>query len=528
MLDQDQFRIGDLLIDARKIDFQLPANRDKKTVRAIFRWPGALLSKGQVIVQDEVGKALWSRAISPEVLKTRKSKFVLNGQSLRTDLTGIEIFDFDRLVLNRLHLLPFFRFCIHNEENNTQIDLCSKALFFKKREGREFISFRDSLRPDSFVEINGQRVGNQGIVFLQSRTDLISLRAVMLSGATLAIDTQMNDLDLRDLSIGPEKTYILRTAGAEPADPDLIISHENGTWTTRVDAENPSLYIKGEGGIPMRQDLVLGTNIPPQDLKVNLETPSVGKTYSSQETLVLITPKETKLSADDQLTEVQDLGDNRWRWTLKDLRSDLHNVRYVKVTTSTGTYTAAFTFDRTRRTEIFGDVGLNPLIADLRLTTWWGPIWGSRLFYSNFIQANAKESTYANVSAQILYRLTPGLANETRSHLLSLGYEQTQIASSAQPSVSVGGELNWGAPSWFKRWGDELTVRAKMPVLAMTAGTSDTTTSPTSRSEIALRTVKRNWSWEYGLRYEAVHLSTSSATVDMDRTSILAGAGWIF
>jgi hypothetical protein len=176
LIDKDKFRLGNTLFDAEKIDFQITSvGKNEFTLK--FRWPASLLKKGELVIKDNAGKALWKQNLNSSNVKITKS--IADGDDelkLITDSAYFETNDFSEAQLAQLRLLPFFRFCVHKEEALTRMYLCSKDLYFKHVGRRVMIKSRDSLRQESFVQINGQVVGNQGMIFLQSTSDAISMK----------------------------------------------------------------------------------------------------------------------------------------------------------------------------------------------------------------------------------------------------------------------------------------------------------------------------------------------------------------
>ena len=358
LLDKDRLQVGDILIDFRQIDFQLIQTDRGDLQKVRFQWPQALFSQGEVVIKDNAGKAIWSQKIG----KTESSGKTPSGR-LRADLQSFEsTYKLDTL-LRELKYYPFFHFCLQREEPSTRVFMCSKPLFVRNTDAkRSIILSRDSLRPETYVEINGRGVNPQGAVILNSPDEFIFFRTLLLSGATLEIQTRTKHVDFKDIFLSPDgNQLVIRASGAEPVYEDRIARLPNGDWQTLLDVERPLTYLRAQGDVPMKQEFLVEGTLRPESIKAFAEDPP-SHVYSDNVTLKVKTPRG---SLD---------------WKLDNLERG-KNTRFLNVPTDKGTFVAMIDMERKSAWEASLGASL-PLWAEAKLKRFFSDTWSAHLFSS--------------------------------------------------------------------------------------------------------------------------------------------------
>ena len=392
LMDKDRFRVGDVLMNAREIGFQLIALDKQKTRYKIrFQWPAGLLRQGEMAIKDNSGKALWLKKIDLQQIKLRDSQESINGSGLRSQLATYESSEIVSDVLSQLKLVPFFRFCIHREEPLTRIYLCSKDLYIKADDKQFRILSRDSYRPESFVEINGRPVGATGIVFLNAPSEYIYMCTLLLSGATLELETRMKPVEFKDIVAEDNgQTLLIRAEGAEPVDTSQVKKISDTEWETRLSADHPFTYLKGEGDLPLRQEFMITGPLRKNTLHVFVTSAPQAETYSGKVSLGLTTTAENSLSPYDRRTTLERVSDTDYKWILTDLEKNSDNRRYLKVTAPDGTFVGAY--DVHRSLSLDGELRLMlPLWAQFRLEGMLNSKFSSYLSYDQQMVKKSSE-----------------------------------------------------------------------------------------------------------------------------------------
>jgi len=524
LLNKDQIRIGNILMDANKINFQLVA-KNKTDLNVRFQWPAGLLTKGEIVIKDNTGKALWRRLINERLIKIEEQTIQMQGDTYNGNIASYETEGIDLDTVRKIKMYPFFRFCAQTEEQLTKIYLCSKEMYFKTAGKRSLIQTRDSFRQESYVEINGQIVGDMGMVYLQSTRDPISMRAKLLSGATLELDTRLKNIDFKDIWMTADKKIIIKASGTEPVLENLILARTDDGWTSELKRIRPFVYIKGEGGIPMKQEFIIGSNIRPENLKILYEKKPNFRTYSSSETVYLKADPSITLESEDQKTKLEKISETEWKWEIGNLHKNNKSRAYLSIRTEKEKYTAAHDIFRAKRHELTGSLLLTQISLALNYHYWLNQRFGFLLRYENYIQKGASDPTFSLFAADLLYRFSPGIHLLEPSHGLRIGYENLILDSTSVGTITVGGYLTYLAPRSMESLSNYLILNLKVPT---SASAGNYTLQSGYTFEILSKKLEPSWNWEMGLRQQTYQLNTNTATTSLSRFSILFGMGTQF
>lgn len=416
LVDKDNFRLGDVMLNADQFKFELIKSSPRsRSYRAIFQFPSSIIESGELAIKDSGGKAIFSQRFSSQQLRIKKSQ----DQNLRNSTATIELPLNVTELVQKLRFYAFFKLCVAREEKFTKVYLCSKELFIKSDKDQLSVHSRDSLRPESFVEINGRTVGNQGVIFLNDPQETLSLRTLLLSGASFEIETKMKRVDFADVTMSEDNSkLIVRANGANPVNEDLIKRLGPDAWSVEISPERPYLYLRAEGDIPMRQEFIITGKVRTDSLRIGVLGEAPTSTFSSTATLRLKPSLPSQLLATDGKTEVQKYGDSEAIWKLLDLEVRRPNRRFLSVQTEQGKFVAAYDITRLPSNEIHLLSGY-PFWAELIARKTFSEQWN---FYLDSKTLLVKEKTVSPI-----HHVSLGFGRKWGDARLELGFSQTTL-----------------------------------------------------------------------------------------------------
>jgi hypothetical protein len=426
LLNQSQFRIGDILVDSAEINLRLVPTSSNRH-RFYFRWPADLIKDGDLLIQDNTGKTLWAQKFTSKDVRVGRSrrKKTEDSANYRTSVASFQSTPIKTDFLDQLQFNAFFRFCVRKEEQETRIYICSKDLYLKRRKNRYAILYRKSFRTESSVDINGRPVDPSGIIFLNEVTDNISLRALMASGARLEVDTRRKAIAFQDVVLSDNgKNIIIRAHGTEPVNPAQVKRKGPEDWEATVSVDRPIIYLKGEGNIPMLQEFLVQGKVRPDTIRIDVLEGSEEQTYSSSLDLKLRPVNGLTLAAADRKSS--------WSnptWSLLNLEKGKLNKRYLNVTSADGKFVAAYESYRGYSMELRTRL-MFPLFSQTQFSWWMGSHLGLDLNYDKTLSKAATDPDWTNARLDILYRFTGGMQAKDPSMGALLFYNQITAGSS--------------------------------------------------------------------------------------------------
>ncbi|MGZ3768970.1 MAG: hypothetical protein ACXVCP_05720 [Bdellovibrio sp.] len=336
LIDDDRLKIGDILIDTTQVSFQVaPSENITGTYRISFSWPAGLIQEGQLTIKNNSGKGIFNKILKKENLKFSRGTPEEGTEGLRSEVATLTVDGVEANLIDDMKYYPFMAFCIYRESEETKLYLCSKELYLSTaNDGKMLVKSRSSGKKNAQIEINGKLVGNQGIIYLNDRTENVAFKMQTQSGAFLEIETRMKDVDFKDVVItDDENNMIITASGAEPVDESKVKKISENEWQITLPKGRPVLYLKGDGDIPMRQEFYVRGTLPRAKNRpfVSLKSPS--KTYSSKVTLNGIAPEGVSLRPLDTDEDAFEMTKkNQFKWTLRNIPSGKTTRRYLSVT----------------------------------------------------------------------------------------------------------------------------------------------------------------------------------------------------
>ncbi|KYG63588.1 hypothetical protein AZI87_14395 [Bdellovibrio bacteriovorus] len=335
LIDEDRLKIGDILIDTTQITFQIEPSTQKGLYRIRFTWPAGLVNEGELSVKNNSGKAIFTTVLSKEnVTITDGVPATGEDEHLRSQVATFSADEVEASLVDDMKYFPFMSFCIYRESEETRIYMCSKELYLSSQQGQMVVKTRSSTKKAAQVEINGKIVGNQGIIYLNDRSENVAFKAQTQTGAFFEIETRKKDVDFKDAVVSDDGSRIILTAsGAEPVDEKKVKKLSETDWQISLSKNRPVLYLKGDGDIPMRQEFYVRGELPKAKNRPYLSQKSVSRTYASKLSFTGISPEGVQVRSpeNDGTSQLEPLKKNQFQWKVSGIPAGVETRRYLNV-----------------------------------------------------------------------------------------------------------------------------------------------------------------------------------------------------
>lgn len=343
LLDEDRLKIGDILIDTTQIIFQIEKRRG--TYRIHFEWPADLIKEGQLALKDNSGKAIFNTVLTKSNVKLKPGKLQEDDTGLRFQIASLTVEDVPPELVEDIKVLPFMEFCIFRESEETRLYLCSKELYVSSQDKSMTVKARSATKKSSQIEINGKVVGNQGLIYLNDRSENVAFNAKTRTGAFLEIETRMKDVDFKDVVLSPDEDQIILTAsGARPVDESKVKKISESDWQITLPRSRPVLFLNGDGDIPMRQEFFVRGPLPREKNRAFLSSRSLSRTYSSELSFTGIAPEDINVKVADGASKatIETLKKNQFLWTIRDIPKGKESRHYLQLSNKEQEFIAGY------------------------------------------------------------------------------------------------------------------------------------------------------------------------------------------
>lgn len=330
---------------------------------ASFKWPADYIADGLIELQDDKGEVLWKRNVTErdakgwkDLLEEQRQNVKLSKERLnriiesRKGKVTPEKIDISRPdSLNQVHSrsqfgfaykgvleLPInqitvpFRFCISKDQDAGRVGLCSKRYQFTREYGNYGIrAISQEVRPR--VMVNDKPVTMKGTaIFLDYETP-IKFSALLKNGTYYEFIARPKEIHLVDMieDKAEKKVEIVGYGDAPIGDVEKDFYREDNLfsflnfmptigdmrrfWRATVPASNPTIYLKGDGGVPFRQSFVY-RQLPSKDLRIELSDKTQKATYSSTPNLIGKAEQKMRFGNNDDRVEAEKSGDFEWEF----------------------------------------------------------------------------------------------------------------------------------------------------------------------------------------------------------------------
>lgn len=544
LLNDHTLRIGDILVNTNEMSFDILNGKNGKELR--FQWPAGLLSSGTIVLKNNNGKAIYTKEFSKENTTSVKSSINLSeeesNEKYRTDILQLVGNPEEPEIFDDMKYFPFMSFCVFKDDEDTRISLCSNELYLGTTEdGRPIVKSRGSTKKSVFVDINGKLVGNQGLIFLNDRTENIDFRTQMQSGATLEISTRMKDVDFKDVVADPDgKRLLLTAAGAEPINEEQVTRLPNGDWKVFLSKARPYFWLKGEGGIPMRQEFFVRSEVPTENDRAYISARTQDKIYGSNIRVAGISRNGVIVESFDDFSKIEpNKKPQQFEWSILELTPRQVNRRFLKIKSREKNFVAAMDF--TRGTPYRLQLTLTPQFPAANVATelagqmWfdrflgmdsaWAKFrWGTDLSYSTLASKKSDQVKVDSFAAKILYRLTPGLQFDQGTEGLALQFRSNTWGTSSGSLLGISVFSQRPSPRWLLSVSDWYEAHAGF---STGSGTGDLKVNGVVETHADfIKALKDSLRMTYGLGYTST--SSSPQAKELSNATLRFGLQYLF
>lgn len=446
IVDAEKLKVGDILIDASKLKFSIVPSKEGN--RLHFTWPAALLSDGRLSVLNNNGKAVWSESFDARSVQVAADQ-TIKDEDVRSDIASHTSEPLDPAVFDELKTLPFLNFCVSKETDRTKIYLCSRDVFVKlDPSGNAELHARAAAKKEALVEINGKKATKQGLIYLNEASEDLSLLGRTESGASLEVITRKREIEFYDVTLSSDgRSLLIRARGAQPARTKGVRRLDGENYEVSLPKGRPYYYILGDGGIPMRQEFLVGAALPTDDVRPYLSAATPDRTYAAAVDLLGVHPAGVKIEADgDELTP---LPKNRFTWSWNHLQPGVKNRRFLNVVTeSQGSFVGSYEIERGRANvlnlDLFGTSPNGILVGAAEYQRWLENVLGplrSGVALEFMTNLSKKDDVVDSNSLTLVYRyrFTNGFALRDPSG--GAGLLATQFNFAGSSTTAPGLEL---------------------------------------------------------------------------------------
>lgn len=532
LIDEDRLKVGDILIDSTQVTFQVepsPVNKGKYVIR--FTWPAGLLKQGSLAIKNNSGKAIFNADIDRQNIKVTKGTPLEGEEDLRSEIASFTSEEVDSGIVDDMKYLPFMSFCVFKVEDATSLYLCSKELYFSSQGGQMTIKPRSTTKKVAQVNVNGKIVGNQGIIYLDDKTETVAFRAQTQSGSFIEIETRRKDVDFKDVITDAEGKRILLTAsGAEPVDQSKVKKISDTEWKIELPASRPILYLNGEGDIPMRQEFYIKGPLPKEQERPFLSNKSVSRIYGSQVRVQGIAPDKIAISSSEPTATLQKLPKNQFSWTIDDIPRGEVTRRYLNVQTAENKFVVGYDIFRGNSYELsLGARYLTPssiAYGDVNFLWWFEDFlginsdamrfhWGLLLGMGQHLTTKDGEPKADFTNIALLWRAEEGFYLEDATWGLRLPIQMINVEGSSTMAQGVGAFWQRQSPSWLKysQW-----VHLSLDYFLSSSGGDIKLKSGYAVKALLDRKFSSKMSLRYGLGLQSYEFDVAGAKSEMQIT----------
>lgn len=486
LIDENTTRLGDILIDVTQLKVQIvPDPGGPNSFRLKFNWPAGLLTEGKIILKDNIGKALVTADVNPRNVRVRKTSVKSENadENLRSELAEFQTTPLRPLVMEDISRVPFMVFCVFREEANTRIYLCSKEFYLAGyssaigKTSKPVFRDRVSSKRTAQVDINGQVVGNQGMIFLNEAKENLVFKSYSESGSILEIETRRRNVDFKDIVMNEAGTEILlRVSGTDPIQQNQAKKLDDGDWLLTIPVARPVFYLKGDGGIPMRQDFLIKGELPKEADRVFATSKVLPNTYRSSFTVSGEAPEGANLSAVDAESSVTSTDGKNFQWNLNALPKQKKTRRYIKSQRGNSVQVAGYDIYRALPFEVWAETDYQPLSGLIFAKAgfqWWFENFlaidsaatnfktGLSLEHSQHLNSKSNRAKLDVSQLELLYRFSPGFHLSDPSWGLLIPVRMAKVESESTTGFGLGLFTYQRAPNSLRNWMNWYSMKAR-------------------------------------------------------------------
>ncbi len=459
LADANKMKLGDILIDTTQMNFDLlhsasNKNKGEKKYNLLFTWPAALLQEGQIILFSNYGKSIWTLPIQKQNIKIIESANA--DSSLRVDIAEFTSSELSAQLLEEMKYLPFMKFCILKIEDDTRLQLCSRDFSLIGQSNELVLKPRAGVKKTAELLINNKIISSgQALIFLNDPDQNINLKSRLVNGSFLEFETRMRAVEFQDAFISDDEKLInLRAYGAVPVKEGSVEYIGDKLWKTQLPITDPVIYLKGVGGIPMRQEFFVRGIAPKQAVRPHAQPPVPTKTYSSSTQVYGRAARGTVPFLKEKNSDLKLNKNGEFIWTLEELESYEENKRALSFRTDKSEFAVFHKVSKGKPYQIRfitsyespsniirGQIGLDWWFENfLWINREWNKFhWGLQLDNTQATNKVDNIVNYTLIRLSLLYRFTPGFHFVDPSWGIKIPYQifRTEETSLSSPGLGI-------------------------------------------------------------------------------------------
>ncbi|RYZ68532.1 MAG: hypothetical protein EOP09_09355, partial [Proteobacteria bacterium] len=495
-------KVGDVSIDDQSFFFALVpvakfhpklgsivGGKEAGKTALVMRWPEPLLQKGQLEMISRTGSVLWKLDIGESDRtswneKLANWKMELEKKGVKTEkLSKSSVFytQFGVLDVFSKGLKPVsesFRFCLTQSQGRSQSRLCSQRYVLRGSKGSQVMTkVRSSGKPRILLQSAAAAMKQTIPVAKDSPTNFFAELGGGESYEFIAMPNALNLMDLSDTR-DPKKLRIVAwgtrpTVNSNILNPDdysvvtkaigfeATIGDLRKFWEAIISAEDPKIYLPGQGGGVFAQRFDLA-QVPQAAARPYLHFQTPGGTYIDGMKVYGIRRDDVKLSSLENLIEVDESDPSKFTWYFKAQERGQMNRSFLSMEYKGKEYRAFYEiykgFPRelsARLSGMIGDGGTNIFMGEVAYNQWfedvlgWTNYWMARQrwglsgkMFKSFteLKVNEKGATagISVLNVDLKYRFSPGLWNRDESLGAMLDYQSIQFGEINAPMIGAG------------------------------------------------------------------------------------------
>ncbi|MBX3033317.1 MAG: hypothetical protein KF865_05270 [Bdellovibrionaceae bacterium] len=496
-------RIGATLVNAGSFSFtlgslahlnaevaRLPGVDGQKVVLAL-RWPEVLMKGGHLEMISRAGTVLWETTITPDEVEGWQKRRAMWRQALQKRgvpesqlKTGLFA---TQMLLENLpashtafwRRFEVFRFCFTQTEGAGQSRLCSSRYVIQGEKQNVRLQKVPSAVAPRVVVMN-RAAPLSGVVAVPP-DQKGQFYADLAGGESYEFQSFPPSLDLMDMS-DTVRPGLLRVSGfgVRPLDRHILLNPDRYSawvvmlgfeptigdrrkfWAAPVPLRDAKLFFPGEGGGVFRQRFEL-SEIPRAAARPHLDSQTTKGTYIDGVVLRGRKLPDSAVTSDEYAIKTNSSDPTLFYWKFRATEPGQLNKSYLSVNYQGKTYRSFFEVHRAYANELsarlsgFVASGRPLFVGEVSYNHWfenwfgWDQYWVttqrwgvSARYFKTMTQlpvGGVEKADLSVTTADLKYRLTPGLWTRDETLVLMLAYQDVNFGALKAPMTGVG--LMW-------------------------------------------------------------------------------------
>jgi hypothetical protein len=466
----------------------------------VMKWPEPLMQKGTLELISRTGSVIWKQEISEEGRaawnkKLFEWKMGLEEKGVKTErLSRNSVFatQFGILDVGSQGLKAFdesFRFCLNQSQGRSHSRLCSQRYVIRG--------------PRSNLKMSKVKTTAQPRVVLQSKTAPLKLQipvemnmptnffAEMSGGESYEFIAVPNKLNLMDLS-DTQNADKLRVVGwgTRPTAPSRVLNPDDYSsftkaigfestigdmrkfWEANISADDPKLYLPGQGGGVFAQRFELA-KVPQANARPYLELHTPTGTYIDGVKLYGKKLRDLKITSVQNEIEIDEKDPQYFTWYFQAFERGEMNRSYLSMNYQGKEYKAFYEiykgFPREfsfRLSGLLAASGENVFMGEAAYNQWFEDVFGWTHYYLGrqrwgisakmfksinhlTVSSRGDKADLSVVDVDLKYRFVPGLWGRDETLGAMLSYQEIVFDKIKAPMIGAGAFWGRSMPKVF-------------------------------------------------------------------------------